>query len=1006
MRIAHTVRGVIPCGCLRTRRRPRTYLILLTVSFASAVVNCWGQSMRFDIERGLLRRSLMQFNSQADPWRVIYDDRRVGSVETNAVHGQMTPAEALIQLLKPTEFGCKFRSNMQLVVTPRAPWRAPLDHCDPDSSSLAQVSVTSPGQSDASLAEKLEEVLVPGTRHRGIEETGGLTIMLDETSPVWLGATTVPQILRRLPQDYRGGPNEDTHWVGAETPTNSGLGVAANLRALGARATLVLLDGQRVAPSGDQAAFTDLLNMPLSAVEGIGVAMDGASALYGSDAVGGVINITTRDRFSGGRTFADVGGNVDGTQHQYRLGHIEGLDWGSGHGVIALEAYGRDALPAAQRALATSDLRPWGPNLDTSYSNPGTLIMGANTYAIPPGLRSVDLSTLQPGTQNSSDEYADADILPRQRRESVYASIRQAFNDEVEGFARGLWSERRASQHEGGDRVLIDVPSDSSLLTHVPPDAGPVGLEYNLENVLGSRVSEVTVRTVNLTSGLQIDLSHGWRVTTSIGDSVEQQTQSGGGFARRGVFQSAVGDPDSPTPFNPFDGSAATPELIAALQRQPWFGMRSELWQIHADVGGLLGYLPGGDVRVAFGAEYRNQLFKTGTSAAVEKPVIGSDRGRRLQAAYTELLVPVVGAENAFTGVQKLDVSAAARYENYSDFGSTLTPRFWLVYSPLQGIQIRSSYGRSTRAPNLGDLDESHNVSFLQMLSDHLAPGGNSQILAWSGSNAGLKAERATSHTVGVHFEPVGMPGFQADVNYFNIVFRDRIQATGADSDGNILPQVLNDPQYQDIVDRHPTAELRDRICRTTYSTDSLDDCLHSPISALVDLRTLNIATLLTQGLDFIARFKEETSLGDLSYTLSGVYLLNYAQKSTPHTPAQSALNTLNNPLNFRVLTTVGWSWRGFGAQLIGNYSNGYHDPANAARPNIPSWLTADVGLQYQFGDASGTGMNGLLVGLNVENLFNHGPPSVVNRASRIGYDEENAELSGRIIRFRIAKQW
>jgi iron complex outermembrane receptor protein len=972
----------------------------------------WAAPVHFELPAGTAPQMFKKFYDVSD-WKVLYNPQIMRNVQTNAVQGDLEPEIALLRMLGNQGFGCEDRGDRQFLVRPLAPFRKPLRHCDRNSDiGTRELEAQSSGYSStADGSAVLEEVLVTqrivtGTHLHDIEETGSLRIELTEKDPLWLGATTVPQILRRLPQDSRAGPSEDTHRVGAETMSNSGLGIAGNLRGLGAGGTLVLLNGRRVAPSGDAGSFADLSNVPLSAVERLDVVMDGASALYGSDAIGGVINIVTRDQFSGVRLFADVGGNPDGTQHQYRLGQIGGLDWGSGHTVFALEAYGREPLPSDRSALATSDL-PSGPNLGTPYSNPGTLSTSLGTFAVPSGPRAgaLDFSTLQAGTQNLSDVYADTDVLPRQQRLSAYLSARQTLTDEVQGFANVLWSERKASQHEGGDRVSVAIPADSPSLISVPADAEPVRLEYDLDRTLGPLITQTTVRTFNLAAGLDFDLPRGWHVSGSGARSLEQQSQVTRGKADAAVLESALG-PNAQTPFNPFDGSPIPPSVISAMKIEPWFGLRSELWQLHASADGLLVHLPGGDLRGAFGAEYRNQMLRSGSSLGGTSPVSGSDLGRRVLAGFGEFLVPIVGGDNGMTGLRKLDMSVAARFEHYSDFGSALTPRFWLVYSPLQGIEIRGSYARSTRAPNLADLDQRRNVSFLKDLADPSVDGGIARVLGWAGKNAGLTPEHAISHTVGLHLAPARIPEFEADLNYFDIVFKDRIQVTGADSTNGIRPDVLMNPLYQDIVYRNPTAVQRQHICDTTVFADRGVDCSTVPISAVVDLRTLNIATVWTQGLDVSAALSTQTPVGDFKYSIRGVYLFDYSEQATSHAPRQSLLNTPTNPLNLQLLTSVGWRWRGAGAQLTGNYANGYHDPGNVARPDVRSWLTFDASLQYQFKDRSGRWINDLTIGVDVENLFNQGPPPVVNRAAQIGYDQENGELSGRIIRFRVAKHW
>ena len=188
------------------------------------------------------------------------------------------------------------------------------------------------------------------------------------------GAATPADFLSTLPQTFGGGPNQDTY-IGQEAQTNSGLGVGENLRGLGARATLVLIDGRRVAPSGTEGEFVDIENIPLSAIERIDILPDSASATYGADAVGGVVNFILRNKFDGAETIARGGSGTRGDLQEYLFSQTLGKTWDGGSGLVSFEFYDRGALPAADRAYAVSDLRPFGGgNFDTNLTNPGNII--------------------------------------------------------------------------------------------------------------------------------------------------------------------------------------------------------------------------------------------------------------------------------------------------------------------------------------------------------------------------------------------------------------------------------------------------------------------------------------------------------------------------------------------------------------------------------------------------------------------------------------------------------
>lgn len=975
--------------------------------------------VNFNIGPGRARDTLEAFAQQSGQ-NLLYADEGVGNVQTRELRIRTGIEDGLVRLLWQSGLGCRKLDNGDIVIRHLPLLRRSLVRCDRETAHrvpLSQSTARPPSSHPSAVQTHTPLTVIPvtGTYLPGTNETGSFGMTLTETSPLWIGATTVPQVLRRIPENWPGGPSEDTRSVGSEAMSNSGTGISANLRGLGARATLFMLDGRRIAPSGTQGSFVDALQVPLSAVDHFEVVMDGASALYGSDAVGGVINILTRQHFSGSRIFGDAGGNPDGTQHEYRFGYIGGIDWNDRGGVVVtLERYRREGLPADRRALARSDLEPWGPNLGTPYSNPPTLVTNLGTFAVPPGQRNgaLDFASLQPG-ENLSNVYEGAQILPRQTRDSLYTYAHQRLTDSMEGFATLLWAERYVDQYQGGEPVSIVVPANTPFLSGVPANAAPLVLEYNLGDALGSVLTRTKVRTFNAAAGLTIELPRDWRLWTSVSKSLEQESQITLGAGDPSILDNSLAEASRAPPnsdlqsfFNPFNGSPIPSALLGELPTQPWFGSRSQVWQFQAKAAGALWSLPGGDVQGAFGGEYRSQGLQTASAAGSNSPAIGTDLGRTLRAAFGEIRVPVFGRENAQPGLRKLDLSLAARYEHYSDFRSTVTPRFWVIYSPFEKFQLRSSYAWSTRAPNLGDLSERENVSFPRTVSDPQSPLGTSQVLAWAGGNSQLTAEHATSYSAGVHLLPLDTLGFEAELNYFNIAFKDRIQVTGADNVNGVVPDILENPLYQDNVIRAPSTELKQQICSTTLFPGGRDACLQAPVGAVVDLRAQNIATVRTQGLDVSLQLSWPTSAGEFSYSFLGVYLLQYAQRTTPYAAQQNLLNTPHNPINLELSSSVDWTWRGFCAQLTDNFANGYHDPSNLVRPSVRSWMTFGAGLRYEFGTANSSWMSGLAVKLSADDLLNRGPPSLVNRDARLGYDEENGELTGRVLRVSVTKRW
>ena len=217
----------------------------------------------------------------------------------------------------------------------------------------AAASVGAETRSDAAIAA--EEIVVTGTNIRGAEPTSPV-IVLRRRDIDRSGATSVEQLMATLPQNAQGGVNNENFQVpgaGAD-PTEHGAGV--NLRGLGQRATLVLINGRRMAPS-NTGAFVDISLIPLTAIERVEILTDGASAVYGSDAVGGVVNFILRDDFKGLETSAQAGTATRGDGDVLQLGVTGGTSWGSGRGLVSYEYRLEDEIVAADRPFVLG-LRP------------------------------------------------------------------------------------------------------------------------------------------------------------------------------------------------------------------------------------------------------------------------------------------------------------------------------------------------------------------------------------------------------------------------------------------------------------------------------------------------------------------------------------------------------------------------------------------------------------------------------------------------------------------------
>jgi iron complex outermembrane receptor protein len=994
---------------------PRLTVALLLLLFCLPALAA-PKLQTFHIEAGDAARTLNEFSRQSS-LQLLFDYSVVRGRQTHAVSGDFSAPAALQKMLENTGLAFDYVNERTLSIAPA--------NRDGGAGSAASASApdndrTRPGETQAVERNRSgsatvpydfksaqpQEVVVTGTHVRGEQPIGEHVISAGRESIEHSGAATVQDFLRTLPQTFGGGPTEDTHYFSAETQTNSGLGAGINLRGLGARATLVLINGKRLAPSGSEAAFADIENIPLSAVERIDILPDSASALYGADAVGGVVNFVMRDNFTGAESLARGGSGTQNTQREYQLAQTLGSHWDSGNAMLSVEYYRRDALPASARRYATSNLVPLGgSNFDTFLSNPGNIIAGSQSYAIPRGQNGTGLTAgdLVPGTQNLSDVYEDADLLPSQRRISLYGSGKQTLTDGLALFGNAMVSQRNARQQSTGFEGQIFVPNSNPFYVNPTGGTDPVSIDYNFLDDIGPSYTDVLVTDLNLTLGLNIDVGSAWKVSLYGNYAQERENQFSGGQVNQSALAAALADPNPATAFNPFgDGSNSNPATLGKLVTGSRFYTDSRLRTADITADGPIGHLPGGPIKLALGADHRNQVFDTITPESAVQPATRAALSRNVLAGFAELTVPLFGPDNGHTGLRRLEFSAAGRYEHYSDFGQAVTPKFGLVWSPLEALAVRGTWGRSIRAPTLSDLDASQNLVIATALLDTASPLGAANALVLSGKNPSLTVERARSWTTGIDVDAREWAnGLTFSATFFNIDFRDRIESP------QFGPGILDDPVFASLVTRDPTAAQIASACgQARYFSISPVPCTASGATAIVDLRIQNMERVSTRGLDFNTSYARTWAPGVLKLSLDGTRLFRFTQQEEAGAVPLQLLNTQNNPINLKMRASASWQQRRWGGTLAVNFQNHYLDTVSEPNRRISAYTTFDTQLRYELGTFGDSYLANTRLELNAINVFNKSPPFLNNAVAQLGYDQENADPLGRLVSLQVRKTW
>lgn len=855
---------------------------------------------------------------------------------------------------------------------------------------------------DSSARGALQQVVVTGSHIPGLEPIGAMLIEISRVDIERSGYSTVQDVIRALPQSFTGGPSGGTHGNGEEELYNSSHAEGVNLRGLGAGSTLVLIDGHRIAPGAGAGRFVDVSAIPVSAIERIEILPEGASAIYGADAVGGVVNIILRDDYQGAETRMSFGTSTGDGPNEALLAQTLGGHWSSGSGLLTFEYWHRGDLPAADRVQsADSDLESLGGgNFDTLLGNPGTIMIGNETWAIPYGQngRSLASAQLVPGTANLHNSNAGTDTLPEHERWSVVGTLRQELGSQASLFVDAMFSSRHTTFLNPPIEQLLEVPDTNPFYVNPTGGTAPVTVLYGFGSDLGPVEDDALVHTTNLTVGTSTPLGEDWTLTGYLNYAgYDEQVQSGPEVGQA-ALAAALADPDPATAFDPFgDGSYTSAATLASIREQDVSSRDDDLWAANLSAHGVLFDLSGHRIELAVGSEWR---YETLRSFAAEGPTVAaSDRlDSHVAAIYGELSVPLVLPSDGVAGVERAGVSIATRYESDAALGSALTPRFGLDWSPVPHLTLKSSWGRSFQPPDLADLDESMNQLAITVLPDPKSPTGTSSVLLWTGGNADLRDQTATTWTAGTQLDALDRR-LTVAVTYFDIDYVGRIDRV------DYSTSFLTDPIYAPLVTRDPTAAQRQIACSQGVFIGTPSDCLDAPVAALVDMRLNNVAATEMSGVDFGVKYRTATRAGDLDAAVDSTYLFAFRETQFAGSPSEDLLDTTGNPIDLRVRGTLSFRRGGFGATGAVNYFGSYIDTYSDPQRRIASWTTVDLQVSYDFGTRGPAFLDGAAIALTARNVLNANPPFVNNPAG-VGYDPENADLLGRVLSIGLRKAW
>jgi iron complex outermembrane receptor protein len=869
----------------------------------------------------------------------------------------------------------------------------------------------------ASQDQALEEIVVTGTLIRGAAPVGSTLIAVDQGDLQATGGNDVINMLLNVPQVSPLGVAEGQR-SGTGGATNITLGNSINLRGLSPFATLTLLDGHRVPASGTSGSTVDPDSFPSMMLQKIDIVADGASATYGSDAIAGVANLILRRDVEGVDVSAREGW-ADGYQER-QLGVLAGHAWESGQLSLGYENTYHSALGGEARSYFESNQTSrGGGDYRTSQCNPGNIVVGGVSYAIPAGgVTPATAGALVPNTANLCDQAKYQDILPEIEHNNVAVTFDQKFNDSISLYGDATYARRNfvnaVEQALGPFEVpatnaFFTAPAGAALTPCSPAPGAPLceQVNTNFAGILGNQaISYGHSENYQLTLGLDIKFAHDWHfgVDGSAGKDHDRDQQNR--ELNNGNLAGALASPNPATALNPFGGANSAAVVDGVYDSRFYAPGDTSEQVLEAKLDGSLFHLPGGDVRSAFGVQWRHDELYYGIDTGVpfgQDLVLRQQLDRESKSAYAEFLVPLVGSDNAMPGVRKLELDVAGRYEDYSDFGSTSHPKIGLNWTIVDGLMAHASYGTSFRAPLLSELVGPLHGVFVQQYSDPLSPSGTSVGYTLGGGNTGLRPETATTWSFGVDYKPVE----HADINlnFYNIDYKNQISSYL--SDLTILQQSA---QLGSLITRCPSAACTSLVNQYVGVLPVFGPILANP-SVFVNGLELNLGTTRTEGIDIQGSYAIPTdAAGTFTVGLTGTLTTKFDVQFTPGGPTYNELNTIGYPLKFRARGSFGWNIGALSAIAFVNFANRYTNTQVTPIETIGSFTTLDLNAAIDLGKAIASPVTkDLSVTFHINNVFDQYPPYVnipIGANGGGGFDPGAASPVGRLISLALRKKF
>ncbi len=847
---------------------------------------------------------------------------------------------------------------------------------------------------------KLKPMIVTGSHIPTLEEQPvAPVIRIDREQIDRTGAQTLQEVMRRIPQNTSGSFAENN-------PQSFNPGSAnVSLRGLGAQATLVLINGRPVAPygfaqniNGVESLFVDLNSIPLGAVERIEILKDSGSAIYGSAAIAGVVNIILKSDYQGLEVTTQYGNTTDKDLGEQLHTFLGGINSEKGNLMLFTDYYDRNSQFLRDRAVSKNadHTSQGGVNFDSSASPQAAVIdpFGNNgpsgfVYVPPTGATSVNqLSPFAlPGSRyNFNQVIVD---IPATTRYGGYAVFDYKFTDVLSAFVEAQYRNIKtdnpiAATPVFGDTDGFTVGPNNPYNPYRGLTNAPIAFRWRI-NQAGGREDTQTTDFIRFLPGLRLAVGETWNIETAFLYNTSKTLDDGKNFISAPALQAALNDTNPATALNVFGGPnyVNNPATIEGLKVRTTREGNSEIWQYDIKAAGTIYNLPAGPLGLAVGGNTGYESLSDTPDTLSQQFQVVSQGGnlpangnRDTDALYAEVDIPIFSPQNEIPMIHQLEVDLAGRFEYYSDFGTTEKPKVSVKWSPIKPLLLRASYSEGFRAPTLSELFL-QNVGFQDGLIDTLrCPDPNNvnnincgqlQYRILSGGNPNLSPENSDSIYLGGTVEPPFIKGLSLSVDYVHIHINGVIAADD-------LQRILNLPPAQQagLVIRNPDGSI-----------------------VAINQRLQNFSQQVSESLDFDGTYNLPTEIGSFAFDAHGTYLLDFSQQQRAGDPNDHLAGTYDYPY-LRANASVFWTSKdtkltlGPTVYFVGSYM----DQFQAKR--VPQFVTLDLQASYNLPWQA-------TITVGIINVTDE-PAPFSDQAE--GYDTSQSDNRGRVVYFKLTKQF